>query len=256
MTTLFTNDPSTVSTETTVIDTANALEALVGDGKKFKDAEALAKGKLEADRHIAQTHGENKALRDRVKELEGQLSEKKTMEEFLEEFRRDPKDIDESGTTPSTPNLTTPRPNTEQDIDKLIDEKLEEKRRREAAQNNVSVVANELSKVWGPSYQEKLASVAKELGLSHEFLGGIAEKSPKAFLELVGVNKKAPVNDPNVDVPPRTTLNQGLNLQGTSARNQAFYDKLKKSDPKTYYSEKITAQRHRDAQRMGEAYFS
>ena len=30
-------------------DQANALEALVGEGKKFSDAESLAKGKLEAD---------------------------------------------------------------------------------------------------------------------------------------------------------------------------------------------------------------
>jgi len=245
-------DPSTPETVTTVLD-ENVLETLVGDGKKFKDAEALAKGKLESDRHIQQIQRENAAIRERLKGLEDELQERVTLQDFIEEIRQTPLQRND-GTPPVQPHQeVTPSP-TPVDIKKMIDEELQQQQRRKQITENVSAVKAELTKTWGKDFSQKLSERAKELNLSQEFLGSVAETSPKAFLELVGAKPRQA--NPEQDVPPRTSINTGLNLESSGVRNQAYYDKLKKADPNFHKNERLVAQMHRDAQRMGESFFS
>jgi len=51
------------STQTGDQTSKTSLEELVGEGKKFKTVEDLAKGKLEADSFIAQLEGELKGVK-------------------------------------------------------------------------------------------------------------------------------------------------------------------------------------------------
>lgn len=258
---LFNPDPSTTSNVvTTANDVENALEILVGDDKKFKDAEALAKGKLESDRFILQLQKENAAARERLKELDEQLKERITLEEFMDEFRNTQNDAANTVTNPQHVSRNdVSHQNQQPDINKLIDERLMEQRRRELIQANVATSVQEVAKAWGPSYQSKLEARVHELGLSKEFVESVAQSSPKAFLELIGIGRKQETSrsDPNIDVPPRTDVQtRTVDIRNdNTVRNQVYWNKLRKQDPKAFHSEKMTAQRHRDAQRLGEAFF-
>ena len=58
------NDPVEDVANLPVVDpNKNYLEELVGEGKKFKDPVALARSKVESDRHIAKLESELKAIR-------------------------------------------------------------------------------------------------------------------------------------------------------------------------------------------------
>ena len=245
--TLF-NAPDPVVPETPV--DANPLETLVGEGKKFKDVSALAHGKLEADRFVLQLQNEGKAQRDRIKQLEEELNTRTNMQDFLDEIKS--QRPQEQGNQPP-PSTSVSTPFNPADIDELLDKKLEATRRREIAQQNVDHVQQELTKTWGPDYVSKLVARARELGLSQDFLGSVAETSPKAFLEMV--IPKTQVRPEPTSIP-RSGLNVGIDLSNTGVRNQSYYNKMKQTDPALFRSEKMTVQRHRDAQRLGEAFFS
>jgi hypothetical protein len=245
-------DPKTTTEETPLVD-GSYVEALVGEGKKFKDVEALARGKHEADIHVQQVQREAAAARQRITELEAQLQERITIEEFMSELKT-PRD-DASHVT--TPDLIQPsvKPQSPDDIGALIDARLQEQRRNEQIQANLASVANTLQQTWGANWQQKLTERAKELNLSHKFLDDVAKESPQGFLNVVLPQTSAPRSDPNNDLPPRTSISRSIPAQDIGARSKSYYDKMKQSDPKTYHSDKMVAQRHRDAQRLGEAYF-
>lgn len=233
-----------------------ALESLVGEGKKFKSVEDLAKGKIESDKHILQTQSENKNMREKILELEQELQQRRTIEDFLAEIKT--VEQNEEVTTPPSPAPVRPgvadRQRPEINIDKLIDDKLQQQRRREAAQANVSVVETELKKHLGDDFRSKIIQKAKDLNLSHEFLGSVAEQSPKAFLEFMGIRQE-PRTDPNADVPVTTRQQSVIDLSSTGVRNKSFYDKLKKQNPRGQLTEQQRQQMHRDAQRLGESFF-
>jgi hypothetical protein len=65
---------------------------LVGEDKKFKTVEDLAKGKLEADSYIEQLKEENRIAREKLGELEGSKSKDETVSELLRAVREHQKE--------------------------------------------------------------------------------------------------------------------------------------------------------------------
>jgi hypothetical protein len=168
----------------------------------------------------------------------------------MEEVRKTNQNIEPSGTSQELDNQNV-TPQQPADIDKLIDEKLLQKQRREQVQANVQTVATELTKVWGPNFQTQLVQRANDLGLSQEFLGSVAERSPKAFLSLILTETKK--TNPNVDVAPKTTISKSV-IPGDGVRNKTYYDKLRKQVGNLSVEQR--AQMHKDAQRLGEEFFN
>lgn len=252
-------DPNVTASEqvTTLAEGQTYLDTLVGEDKKFKTVEDLARGKFESDnRFIPQITKENDSLRRRVQELETQAQERIALEDFMEEVRKTTLRSDDPVEPTTSSQTNNSSPISQAEIDARIAAQLKYQREREQAQANVSIIAQELTKHWGPGFQQKLIVKAQELGLSQEFLAGVAEKSPKAFLNIVldKTNTEAPRNDPNSAVPPRTQMT--VTPKDESIRNQSYYEKLKKTDPKFYNSEQRRVQMHKDAQRLGEAFFN
>jgi len=200
---------------------------------------------------------ENNAQRQLIKELQDQLKERITIEDFLSEVQKTPHN-DGLGTPPDSGIANNPpqSPQVSQtDIKSLVEQHLQEQRMKEQIQANVTVIKQELTKAWGPNYHGKLVEKSKELGVDQAFLESVAAKSPKAFLNLV-LDKDTLRSDPNIDMPIRTSINSGINTQDNTVRDQKYWDKIKKQDPKAYYSEKMTIQRHKDAQRLGVDFFN
>ncbi len=225
-------------------DTSNPLELLVGEGKKFKTPEDLAKGKLESDRFIEQLKREQAELRQ---ELNTRLS----LEEFLDQQK-----ALSNTQVPEVPTQTTRTENVESltkaEISAIVRDALTYEKTTASQAENMNYVRSELINSWGPDYTKKLAAQAADLGVDKEFLNNLAATKPKAFLKLVQAQAPQAVDTTSV-TPPRSSVRVNTNTSGM--KNETYYAKLRKSDPKTYFSPAVQAERHQMAQRLGTAFF-
>jgi hypothetical protein len=218
------------------------VSELVGEGKKFKDANALAKSKLASDTHILKIESENAQLRQ---ELKTRLS----LEEFYDQVKKTP--------SPSTPQPTEQEEpeRTEfsvEQIDSLVDKRFQERLTVEQQKNNLAYVTQEVAKKLGPNYKKLMADRAKEVGEAEENLTQLAMTKPKLFLELMVPS----VTQTNIPGLPRTQLDTGkMGFEGSTVRNQSYYQKLRQTDKKRYESRDVQIQMHKDAMALGEKFF-
>lgn len=223
------------------------VDLLVGEGKKFKDLEALARGKYESDNEFVPQ------LLKEKRDLEAELQTRMSLEEFLtrnEAPVSTPPVTPAAGTPPVSVNAQTISPD---DIQKLINETLTKEQTKALQANNISQTQKELQKLWGSEYLSKLQRKSSELGLDEKAVNSLAANNPKAFMAMMGA-PSAPSFNPNASLPPVT--NRSVNETSNGKRNAAYYNNLKKNNPKEYFSAKVVAQRHKDALELREAFFT
>lgn len=236
MTDLFNDDGSNIEPAAT----DNVLEQLVGDGKKYKDAEALAKSRIAADNHIAKLEREQAELR---KEMENRLS----LEEFLDQQKqlvaRGTDDNHQEERTENVEGLT------KEQVADLVRSAIT-KEKTEATQNeNFEYVRSELTKVYGDNFADKISRRATQLRMSKEVLNAMALNHPHAFLELMkpqGTQQVDNVTPPNSSVRVPT---------GPTGKGKSYYDNLRKTDFRKWMSPEIQNEMDKASQRMGAAFF-
>ncbi len=222
------------------------LDELVGDGKKFSDTEALARGKLESDTFITR-------LTEEMGELRQDLKTRLTMEEFMTK-------LNEPATqSPNSPDDTMSGEGelpekgfTIEDVEKLLDRRITEKEQSDLRESNLNKVMSNLESTWGPTYRKELTNKAKELGFDQDWLTNLAQENPTAFLKIVDANK--PVEN-RLFSQPQTAVNSGASNIDTNKRARSFYVKMRQSDPEKYHSLANKSEMHRQAHELGEAFF-
>lgn len=175
----------------------SALEALVGEGKKFDDVEALAKGKVKSDEHIATLETEMATLKE---QLEGAGKGVK-MEEVLEAIKNA-----QAAKEGSTGDKTM----SSEDLEKTIKDVLtavtdDDTKASNRAKGNALVL-----KKTGGNVEAARALVAERaagLGMSPAKLAELSESSPLAFAKLI---------DPDSSTASSGSLSQ-LDGQNTDA---------------------------------------
>lgn len=222
-------------------------EHLVGEGKKFADEEALARGKWESDQFIAQLQAEQAELRK-------ELATRMTLEDFWEKTHQNTKTNEE----PSEPRSGEPKAQvnapTKEEIAELVRRELSEATTQSQKVRNVEYVKNELTKTFGPNFSEKLRQKAEELGSSIEFLGSMAETQPKAFLTLMtggGVSTTPPVHN---DSPPRSQMRTTLD-SGPKGKTFKDYERMRRENPNLYWSPSTQQEIFKAARELGEAFY-
>ncbi len=221
-------------------DDVPVLDQLVGEGKKFRDAEALAKGKKQSDQFIAQ-------LQRELEEARSQIGKAATLEEVKTQILSQLRPQDQSQQPATPPASTTP----DSDLESLVSTLLEKKEVAKKALTNKEQVQEALRSKFGADAALHLNQKAKELSVSLDYLAQVASQSPAAFFRLVGIESTQPVaNAP----APRST--QGAPAPQGSTRNKAYYDRLKASDPKSYFSQAVRMQQYKDMMAQGESYYS
>lgn len=216
----------------------NPVETLVGDGKKFKDVEALAKGKLESDNHIARLEAELAGIREdlgkRV-DAEAQLAEVRNELTVLRNAR------------PQESKSNTSSPLTVDGIQALVNESITRTERNRTSQSNIALANTAMLDAFG-SFEQATAGVlakSKELGLSMDRLKEIAAESPTAFQKIILGDKAAAVAAPLDGRAVATERPQASSGLSTQEGTKAFYDELRTKNPKLYWDprtqEKIIA---------------
>jgi hypothetical protein len=161
---------------------------LVGEGKKFKDGEALAIGKKEADTHIKNLEAEGRELREVVVDLASKVERLTAKANFVSQVSSPSQNG--AGTNHDAPPSQTPA-QTNQTVVGLSEEdviKLVEQRELNAHKvGNLAAVDATLRQQFGAEAKVFLTLKSQELGLSVEELMQTAQRSPNAFYQLVGV---------------------------------------------------------------------
>jgi len=210
----------------------NAYSTLVGDGKKFADNEALARAKLESDRFIEQLKREQAEVRE-------ELNKRLTAEEILTQIKQ-------STPQPTPPSLTPepPKPTAPSDINELVKKALSEQTTEQKKAANMAAVTQKLAERFGADSQLHLNKKAAELGMSLDDLKRLAQDNPALFFKAIDADRPAP------QVAPVIAPRGGANLPPTSGeRDKAYYDKLRQSNPKYYFSEDGRMQQYKDMER-------
>lgn len=215
------------------------------------DVEALARGKYESDAFIAKLQAEQADLR---KDLETRLALEEYLAKTMNKEPSNPESSSNSGQPAPVEQANKGTAIDENTIQELIRKTLHSENTKTTETQNLETTRSELMKAWGRDYSGKLEEKAKELGLGKEFLNKLAAQSPKAFLSLVGAEIKGPVDTGYA--PPSTGARPQVGGNPVGVKNKAYYDKLKKADPKTYWSAKTQAEMHKDAIRLGESFFN
>ena len=227
------------------------LPELVGEGKKFKTPQELARGKYESDLYIKTlTHQldelrndhlklrEDYTSRAKLEDLIGQLEGK--AQQNLNSEQPKLKEIDKPGIDPK-------------EIESLVSSKIQEYELTKRQQENFNSVRVKLQEQFGDNYQNVLKQQIAELGLSEEDVNALAKKSPNAFFRTLGIDTQSKTNFTN-------NLNssqkpESFKAKGAQKRTRSYYLEMKKNDPKSYFSPKTNVDMHNDAVALGEAFF-
>ena len=207
----------------------SVIEQLVGEGKKFKDAEALARGKMEADTYI-------ETLKKELEASKAELAKQNHAAELLEELRRNKdKELTPSDDDKGAPQNRDDTKSDKGDVDfkALVKEVLSEQDTEQRVAKNVALVNETLTKMWGDKAQEQLKAKAAELGVSMDFLKSTAGTSADAFFRLIG--EKAKVDSLKFESSSVRTES----LPSSGEKTWEYYQKLRKENPQLYRSNKI-----------------
>jgi hypothetical protein len=200
----------------------NPLEKLVGEDKKFKSVEDLAKGKLEADAFIERLKQEKEEMR---KDLDARL----TVEEALSKMNNRANDV-----TSDITNQDRQEGDTGVDLDKLVEEKISIWNQQQAAMSNEQSCNQMMVDRYGEKAKDMLVQISKQKGVSLEMARTLAQQSPAAFKSLMGLDQSS-------SVPSSTSGTVNTQTLSSSQQKDRLTElsELRKTNPRQYWKPEV-----------------
>lgn len=241
---------------TPAVDTTNiTVDVLVGEGQKYASADELAKAYVNADAYIQQAKAKQLELEAELKVLRDIATKVPT---------------NSSNNTDPVNNNPNPRldenplgdkdrqneQNSNKDLSALISEEVEKIEQTKRFQSNVDAAAQKLSEHYGSATKanEAIRQKAVELGVSVDWLLDMAGRSPQALYRTIGIEGAQSRTTPNA------TTDNGINTNAfgnaRDKRNFRYYEEIRKSDPKSYYTPAIQRQMFNDAKELGSSFYN
>lgn len=224
--------------------TPDAVSQLVGEGKKFSDIEALAKGKMESDAFIER-------LKAEAEEMRAEIANRPTKEEILDMVRATQ---GESGNTNAGLDEDAVRKLIETSVPTAVEQASEAKTRKA----NLDASIQKMVAKHGESASQAIVTKAQELGVTVDYLKDMASKSPALFDKTMGLADASP--KPASNATPQGSVNtEAQGSQGVQAGapgTWSYFENLRKSDPKTYFSAKVQNEIFRQRKEKGEGFYN
>lgn len=223
-------------------------EHLVGDDKKFKDEEALARGKYESDLMIEQLLSEKR-------ELEEKVSSSMTVEDLMAKLEEQ-----KTSSSTETPQAKPEQAESEEQsqglseagIQKLLDDRLNEFVSSNEKKSNLTSVQNILADTYGKDATALLNQKSRELNVSMSEMERIAESNPKMFLSLVGVDTSTQRTN-STSPTPVDTVKMPSNPSGV--KNYKYYEKMRKENPSSYFNATVQMEMFNQAKEQGDNFY-
>lgn len=227
-------------------DNKDYFEELVGEGKRYRDPKELAKSKAHADAHIEQLQAELAGLRQ-------ELKTRTAVEDFL---KRGAQPV-----VPSTPqtdeeeegNTATPQGIKPEDIEKLLETKLQEREKKLAEDRNFALVKDTLKQKFGPQFGQKLQEVVNKFGVTQEYVNHLAKTQPKLLLGMIG--EPAQNQQGNLFAPPDNAINTAaFGNQPSNGKDWNYYEKMRKENPNEYWTPRVQNEMFQQAKLLGDRF--
>lgn len=225
------------------------LQELVGEGKKFKTPQDLARGKFEADQYVEVLKKRSDELRADFLRVSEENKAKAKLEELIDQMKNQQRQT--SSDTPPANDERQPAIKPE-DLESLIDSRMSARETEAKARQNFKIVQDKLKERFGNNYQNALNEQIENLGLTVDDVNTLARKSPAAFFKTMGLDQQ---QEDSFQAPPRTSRRSDSFVPtGKEKRTWSYYQNLKKQNPNLYYDPKIAVQMHNDAMELGESF--
>ncbi len=243
-----TGDTAPAQPEATPTTESFVAKLVAERGEKWPDPEAIAKGKIEADAHIANLEGQLAQMRE-------DLSKQDYAKSLLEQ-------VQNKAGVATTPNAELSKENGGEaksdttaetpDIQSLVEEALKAREAKQSSEQNIAQVDAAMTEKFGTDASKVVAEKAAALGMSIDRLAAIASESPSAFLTLVG---EAPVvAQPHT---PKSSVNTTADsFNGAGKRGFAFYQEMRRTNPKQYYTPSMQREMVSMRDKMGSDFFN
>lgn len=221
------------------------LSELVGEGKKYKDPQDLAKAYYHADRTIEVFKPRMDELREENTKLQKDALERARLEELINKF--------ESITPPAvsnTPAREDVKPTIDlNELDARFDARITQREvERQRVQNAFEVQAK-LKERFGDQYSRVVREQIADLGWTEDEFNQQARRSPKATLRALGADQ-TPTE--SFQAPVRGQSSFGSKAE--PKKTWTYYQDLKRTNPKLYHDPKITNEMIAMAERLGDAF--
>lgn len=223
------------------------FEELVGDGKKFKSPQELAKGKAESDIYIKTLEQRADALRDDYLKLKQEADTAARLQTLIDQMSK--KEDDHTNNNPSLDDVNDRRFDPAE-IDNIVTRKLQDLEAQRRETTNWNQVQNKLQEAYGDKAASVLKQQVSQLGLPGDYADNLAKTSPDAFYRVFGLDQQRQTED--LGLPPRS---QNTFTPATNKRNWEYYENMRRTDPVKYHDPKTSVQMHRDVIDIGEAKF-
>lgn len=228
-------------------DNLDYLQELTKPGAKFDRSkyateaemyQAIAKGKYFGDKTIEMQNSRFDELRDDLL-LERQENTAKDSFEQLRQTLLERKSND--SLPPKEESKSTLNP---ADLENFFQSKYSEMKMKEREEANLSTVNDRLKAAFGENAKTVFRDKMNTLGLSDEDIRYLAKKSPDAVMNALGLS--SPQQGDTFEGPPRSSLRSDNFKPQVEIRDAVYYEKLRRENPKEYFSEKISVQRLKD----------
>jgi len=224
----------------------NYLEELVGDGKKFKSPEELARGKMEADMYIEHMKQRMDELRQDYTKLHSEYNAGPKLKETLDQYMQELKQTQGSQLPPAQGEQSVVL--DENKVSELVKQHIQATKQLDAEESNARTVESKLQAAYGPNYKQIVKQQIDQLGLSVEFFNDLARKHPSVLYRTLGLEGQR--QDGTFQAPP-TSTQRGDPFAGAPKRTNAYYQKMRQTDPVKYRDPKTQDQMYKDYIALG-----
>lgn len=229
---------------------SSAFDRLVGEGKKFKDQNALAESKEASDAFIKTLEAKLDNATSDIRTLTEKLNSQANMQELIDQYTQLQKTQGTNTQQPQSQQSEKPTLDLNQ-LEELVSKKVQNIEQSRVEQANLELVRNKIQQKWGENVPTSVREQIDKLG---DLGATMAKRYPDEFLRTIGA--EVTNRQPNFLSPPRASANSDtLKPQGSPERTWSWYEDLRKKSPNEYYSRKMTVQMHNDMNSQGESFF-
>lgn len=229
------------------------LAELTGPGGKYdrtkygNEAEmfqAIAKGKVHADKTLELQLQKNDELREYALEQKAASTAQAKFDELVKTHERQLANTKDDQNAPLIGNV---QPTIDSNkIEEIAANAFLKLKAKEVEETNLAIVESRLREHFGETAKTVLRDKMNSLGLSADDIKYFARKSPEAVLNTLGLNFQVQ-ND--YQSPPRSSTRTDSFKPSVEIRDAVYYEKLRQEKPKEYFSEKMSVQRLKDMER-------
>lgn len=211
---------------------------------KDKPREELENAKAESDLYVHTLTARLDDLRKDYLELKEQQQTGAQLKDLLDRLDNPNKQQEMN----ETPNVQNNQPGIKpEDIEALVNKKLTDHQINLKKQDNFNAMQAKLKQTFGDDYASAYKQRLDNLGLNREFADELAMSHPSVFIKTFGLDAVPQSTQPNL---PRNQVRPSFSTN-TQKRDWAYYQEMKKTNPKLYLDPKIAVQMHDDAIALG-----